>query len=188
MSERMNFKKYGFIRTPEEDFSDDGNRFTCYDYKGFRISYLKDSYGEVYLSLHNPREEYSDLDYFFDEVYEAYHKIGAVCDEYNGESNMTNEKLSLWAQDLDQLIKDCEEFDKLVENLKATKSINIYKLGDMHFTIIRDENTYGRDRITRLVTWDTNDWRIKRCAQLGFKIKECILDTKEEKELELILK
>ncbi len=27
---RINLVKYGFVRWPEEDFSDDGNRFTCY--------------------------------------------------------------------------------------------------------------------------------------------------------------
>lgn len=30
--EKLNLKKYGFVRAPEEDFSDDGARFTCYWY------------------------------------------------------------------------------------------------------------------------------------------------------------
>jgi hypothetical protein len=44
--------KYGFIRTPDDDFSDDGNRFTCYqagEYENIRISKLV-SDGQVYLS------------------------------------------------------------------------------------------------------------------------------------------
>jgi hypothetical protein len=49
---RINMAKYGFIRTPDDDFSDDGNRFTCYqagEYENIRISKLV-SDGRVYLS------------------------------------------------------------------------------------------------------------------------------------------
>lgn len=37
---QVRLTKYGFSRWPEEDFSDDGNRFTCYRYYGCRVSYL----------------------------------------------------------------------------------------------------------------------------------------------------
>lgn len=49
---RINMAKYGFIRTPDDDFSDDGNRFTCYqvgEYENIRISKLV-SDGQAYLS------------------------------------------------------------------------------------------------------------------------------------------
>ena len=48
---RINLVKYGFVRWPEEDFSDDGNRFTCFRAgKNVRVSKLV-SDGEVYLSI-----------------------------------------------------------------------------------------------------------------------------------------
>jgi hypothetical protein len=49
---RVNLVKYGFIRTPEDDFVDDSNRFQCYqagEYENIRISKLV-SDGRVYLS------------------------------------------------------------------------------------------------------------------------------------------
>lgn len=187
MSERMNFKKYGFVRIPEEDFNDDGNRFTCYDYKGLRITYLKDG-DMVFLSAYHPRGKYSQVSYFFSEVYDLYSKIESVLDEYNGERNMTNEKLEAWTKELDQTLKDCAEFDRLIEDLKANKSINIYTFGDIHLAKIYRKDTYSSAKVCKVEEISLNDWRLKNCPQLGFKLKECILDVKEEKELELILK
>jgi hypothetical protein len=49
---RVNLTKYGFIRTPNDDFSDDGAYFRCYqagEYENIRISKLV-SDGQVYLS------------------------------------------------------------------------------------------------------------------------------------------
>jgi hypothetical protein len=68
---RINLVKYGFIRWPEEDFSDDGNHFTCYRVgKRVRVSKLV-SDGEVYLSADSqvgngtlPYEVYSKLPHY----------------------------------------------------------------------------------------------------------------------------
>lgn len=38
MVNRINLVKFGFIRTPEEDFSDDGSTFTCYKVGRVRVS------------------------------------------------------------------------------------------------------------------------------------------------------
>lgn len=74
-------QKYGFIRRPEDDFSDDGSRFRGYVYKTDKgempVTYLK-SNGQVYLSasLHHKDElsyeEYKDLPSYRDS------------DKYNG--------------------------------------------------------------------------------------------------------
>jgi hypothetical protein len=40
--------KYGFVRSPEDDFSDDGNRFTCYRVGRVRVSKLVAD-GEAYI-------------------------------------------------------------------------------------------------------------------------------------------
>jgi hypothetical protein len=48
---RINLTKYGFTRWPERDFSDDGNRFTCYR-AGKNVRVSKCLYnGEVFLSI-----------------------------------------------------------------------------------------------------------------------------------------
>lgn len=67
---RINMAKYGFIRTPDDDFSDDGNRFTCYqagEYENIRISKLV-SNGQVYLSsqvdCNLPYEIYGKLPHY----------------------------------------------------------------------------------------------------------------------------
>jgi hypothetical protein len=63
---RINLVKYGFTRFPEEDFSDDGNRFTCYRFSesNSHVSKLV-SDGQAYLSCHVsgglPYDVYSTL-------------------------------------------------------------------------------------------------------------------------------
>ena len=49
--ERITMTKYGFIRSKEDDFSDDGNRFTCYRVGKVRISKLV-SDGEAYIDAY----------------------------------------------------------------------------------------------------------------------------------------
>ena len=73
---RINLIKYGFVRWPEEDFSDDGNRFTCYRAgKAVRVSKLV-SDGDAYLSASSqisscnlPYEVYSNLPHYKDAVW-----------------------------------------------------------------------------------------------------------------------
>ena len=68
---KVNLTKYGFVRWPEEDFSDDGNRFQCYRAgKAVRVSKLV-SDGQIYLSIDSgcgngtlPYEVYSKLPYY----------------------------------------------------------------------------------------------------------------------------
>lgn len=70
---RINLVKFGFVRTPEEDFIDDCSRFTCYRAgKTVRVSKLV-SDGQAYLSISSecgkgtlPFEVYSKLPYYND--------------------------------------------------------------------------------------------------------------------------
>lgn len=70
---RINMIKYGFVRWPEEDFSDDGNHFTAYRAgKTVRVSKLV-SDGQAYLSISSecgkgtlPFEVYSKLPHYHD--------------------------------------------------------------------------------------------------------------------------
>lgn len=68
---RIELAKFGFTRIPEEDFSDDGARFTCYRVSNTRVSkYVEDGY--AYISAHYygndklPYELYSKLPHFYE--------------------------------------------------------------------------------------------------------------------------
>ena len=96
---KINLTKYGFIRTPEEDFSDDGNRFTCYKVGKVRVSKLVDR-GDVYIDadmddcrLHY--EEYSTLPH---------------CKSLNALNGISLGNIT--EEDLIKLYNDCIEYEK----------------------------------------------------------------------------
>lgn len=107
---RINLAKYGFVRWPEEDFSDDGNRFTCYRAgKAVRISKLV-SDGRVYLSIDSscgngtlPHEIYSKLPYYREANW-----------TYNGVSLET-----LTEDDLQVFYEACISYEKAYEEAEA---------------------------------------------------------------------
>ena len=63
--ERINLVKYGFVRSQADDFSDDGNRFTCYRVGNVRVSKLvSDGYAFIAGQLYSkvlPWEVESEL-------------------------------------------------------------------------------------------------------------------------------
>lgn len=96
---RINLKKYGWEESKDENFSDDGNRFTVYRNSLFpelRISKLL-SEGEVYLAArmepreYNPKterlcfEEYSKLEHFID-----LDSLNGVSADYLNEERLAN--------------------------------------------------------------------------------------------------
>lgn len=96
---RIELVKYGFIRSPEDDFSDDGNRFTCYRVGKVRVSKLV-SDGEAYISASIddyllPYETYSQLPHYRD--LDALNGVSA--------SDITEE-------DLQKLYEDCISYEK----------------------------------------------------------------------------
>jgi hypothetical protein len=105
---RLNLCKYGFIRWPEEDFSDDGNRFTCYRAgKKVRVSKLI-SNGQVYLSIDSgigelPYEIYKTLPHYHDAEW-----------KWNGVS-----LAGLTDQDIKDFYTACVEFEREYEELEA---------------------------------------------------------------------
>lgn len=107
---RINLVKYGFVRWPEEDFSDDGNHFTCYRAgKKIRVSKLV-SDGEVYLSADSnagngtlPYEVYSKLPHYQQSNW-----------DYNG-VQLTD----LTEQDLKDLYNACLLYEQEYEEAEA---------------------------------------------------------------------
>lgn len=107
---RINLIKYGFVRWPEEDFSDDGSHFTCYRAgKSVRVSKLV-SDGQAYLSADSecgngtlPYEVYSKLP--------NYQKSNW---QYNGVSADT-----LTDADLEAFYQSCLDYEKEYEAAEA---------------------------------------------------------------------
>lgn len=108
---KINLTKYGFIKTPEEDFSDDGTRFTCY--KPFSNSRLR-------ISKATTCDEYfiagriiqGNLDY---EEYSQLPHFGSM-DALNGIF-----KHNLTEADLIQFYNDCLAYEQ--EYIEAESKI-----------------------------------------------------------------
>lgn len=107
---RLNLVKYRFVRWPEKDFGDDGNRFTCYRAgKKVRVSKLV-SNGEVYLSINTavgnetlPYDVYSKLPHYKDANW-----------KYNGVSLE-----SLTDEDIQKFYEACVAYEKEYEEAEA---------------------------------------------------------------------
>lgn len=124
--DRINLKRYGFVRAPEEDFSDDGNRFTCYYYdpkhegdKRFRCSKLV-SNGDAYINVH----------------YTAPSGRAKYFDDLNGVS------ISAAVAGIPDLVKELDEFkEKELDAFSVVK-----KLDDNEVKQIADEIKILMDR------------------------------------------
>ena len=67
MVNRINLAKFGFIRTPEEDFNDDGSTFTCYRVGRVRVSkclYNNTVYLSGCINGNLPYDIYSKLNHY----------------------------------------------------------------------------------------------------------------------------
>lgn len=106
---RINLVKYGFIRFPEEDFSDDGNRFTCYRFSdtNSHISKLVAD-GQAYLSAHVSGQ----LPY---EVYSKLPNYQAATWSYNGIS-----VASLTDEMLQDFFRACVQYEKEYQAAEAS--------------------------------------------------------------------
>lgn len=105
---RINLTKYGFTRFPEEDFSDDGNRFTCYRFSdtNSHISKLV-SNDQAYLSVHVSGQ----LPY---DVYSKLPNYQAATWSYNGIS-----VASLTDEMLQDFFRACVQYEKEYQAAEA---------------------------------------------------------------------
>ena len=114
---RIMMTKYGFVRWPEQDFGDDGSRFTCYRV-GERVRVSKYTYnGEAFIdatidSTKLPYEVYSKLPSF-----SAIGKLNGVSID------------SLTDQDLIDLYEDCLAYER--EYIKAENNIQMPTLDEI---------------------------------------------------------
>lgn len=126
---RIDLTKYGFVRSADEDFSDDGARFTCY--RMDRILVTKNLYlGNVYISARIddgilPYEIYSELEHYKN------------CDVLNWipVEELTDEMLIKFALDCKQYLKEYNEAErKYINELPSEEEIRYYyKKMDEHY-------------------------------------------------------
>jgi hypothetical protein len=108
---KIMMSKYGFVRWPEEDFSDDGNRFTCYRAgKAVRVSKLVAD-GDAYLSIDSSVGK-GTLPY---EVYSTLPNYKKAVWGYNGVSLST-----LTDEDLKDFYNACISYEKEYEEAEAS--------------------------------------------------------------------
>ena len=100
-----NIKGTNFVRHEELDFSDDGNRFKGYTYRGMPITTLY-SDGMVYCAVRPDYIRYNDVPFEMWHETEEYR----LCDKYNGTSELI---------DLDDLANICDRVRAKLEELKA---------------------------------------------------------------------
>ena len=104
---RVNLVKYGFVRWPEEDFSDDGSMFYCYKV-GKRVRVSKCTYnGEVYLSGHIDGNKIDYKTYMVLPHYKAMDRLNGVSIE------------GLTEADLEQFYEDCLAYEKEYEEAES---------------------------------------------------------------------
>lgn len=120
---KINMTKYGFIRWPEQDFSDDGARFTCYKV-GERVRVSKTTYqGEAFISARIdgsklPYEVYSKLEH-----YKALDKLNGIL------------VARLTDQDLEELYDTCLAYER--EYIEAESSIVMPTLKEIKDQCVR---------------------------------------------------
>lgn len=107
---RVNLVKYGFVRVPEEDFTDDSSRFQVYKVGRVRATKLVAD-GQVYLSISSaagkstlPHDIYSKLPHYHD-----------ACWKWNGVSVD-----SLTDQDLKDFYEACIAYEQEYEATEAS--------------------------------------------------------------------
>ena len=152
--DKLNFKKYGIQRSPEHDFSDDGNRFRGYICNGVPMSYLKDD-GEVYLSI-----QVGDLGGL---NYEEYSKLPSYkdCDKYNGV-----DESSVDLADVAEICKRIKaEYDEALGNIKDISDDDYKAYTDKYLEKAKKEFEEAKHVIKNLEPEDllnASEWDIKK--------------------------
>lgn len=187
MGEKLNFTKYGFVRVPDEDFSDDGSHFTTYKYKGIRVTYLKTKDDEVYLCarLSELVPCARALGMFVKEVAEKVKSLSIIEDKYNGVYHFTNDKLESYVKELDEALETLDALEEDLKRYKVDKYINLYTFDEV--VMARTYETYEpcvvsipSDLIilekTLRVEKDNYIYEcLERLKEKGFKVQENIL-------------
>ena len=157
---RVNLIKYGFVRWPEEDFSDDGNRFQCYRAgKNLRVSKIVAD-GQVYLSISSdcdrgtlPYDIYARLPHFHEANW-----------DYNGVSLET-----LTDEDIQKFYEACIAYEEEYEAAEASLTYpSIEELEDKALELYNATNEevkeikaiFMRYSLDAALRFSSYDWKI----------------------------
>lgn len=150
---KANIKEYGIELAPQYDFTDDGNHFRGFIYKGMPMTqcYAK-SDGEVYLSI---REDYLENNFTWSEW--AATEESNLCDDFNGVSEI----------DLDKLVENLERIiakrDELNRNIEIPEE-DILRLQNQVWECTSYLEGFINTVKSNLKWWELNDWKLTRAA------------------------
>ena len=115
-----NIRKYeGFARREDLDFSDDGNRFRGFSYKGLPITTLR-SDDTTYLAI---RVDYLNTEFTYREWMDTEEYI--LCDKFNG----------VYEFDMEELIETLEKIITKVDEMNAKAKAEVIDVTDLEIAI-----------------------------------------------------
>ena len=126
---RINLTKYGFIRSPEDDFSDDGFRFTCYKVGKVRVSKTIYS-GVAYIGARIINNKLNHDEYSILPHYKSLSALNGIPVEYISDD------------DLIKLYNNCIAYEKEYDQ----KAIELKGLTPSYETIVNQIETINRAR------------------------------------------
>lgn len=154
--------KVGFERREDLDFSDDGNHFKGFSYKGLPLSYLK-SNGEYYTSL---RIDYLEGLNYYDYSNKEWYKLE---DEFNGCKEVDVDKL---VENAEKIIAGVAELRKELKN-KIVDRERLIEQAQAEYDIVNDFlNTKAKISITLTDDYDMYDF--KRVADYAKSLRKDI--------------
>ena len=162
--QKILMKKYGFVRDAKEDFSDDGNRFTCYKV-GTRVRVSKHvSDGQVYISA---RIDGRKLPY---EVYSKLSKYKAL-DRLNGVSIA-----GLTDADLFTLYEDCLAYEQ--EYIEAENTIKLPTLEEIknQCALIKTKRLAELDEVKQIINQNLFELMDKLSDYKWKDLRQCVLE------------
>lgn len=175
---KVNLTKYGFVRTPEEDFSDDGTRFQVYK-AGKHVRISKASWlDEIYIAA-RLNDDVNGLTYEEESALPHYKSLSRL----NGVS-----KLHLTDADLKQFYDDCiafeKEYEEAVSNIVYPSETELFKAFEQ-IKEVKEHEFNVVDKLihehgSKLIKLDMNDFAAlkkayERLAQAkdAFKNESC---------------
>lgn len=109
MTERINFPKEHFTRTPDMDFSDDGTRFRMYSFHDtLPVSYTRADFGDGPEVFIDPRPDYLKN---YEEIYEKCESAGIGFSEMNKFNGVKLEEF-----DMQEFVKLCTKIVEAIES------------------------------------------------------------------------
>lgn len=100
---KANCKKYGIEVAPQHNFTDDGNKFRGFEYKGIPMTQCR-AEGKCYLSI---KVDYLENNFTYKEWMET--EEDRLCDEFNGVNEFDVDKL---IENLERVIKKRNEMNE----------------------------------------------------------------------------